>query len=147
MPGLFFFFDGTGVWNQGFELAKQVLFYLSYTSSAFCSGYFGDGGLSNYLPRLPCTWILLILASQVGVSYWHLVNYFIYFLLKVKPTSWHILCKHSTAVSPLAWLFLTENSILSLRYFLGVLTRCCDKLNIKCFVWRFVKASCQCNLL
>jgi hypothetical protein len=42
--GFFFFlllfifcFIGSGVWTQGFMLAKQVL----YTSSWFCSGYFG----------------------------------------------------------------------------------------------------------
>jgi hypothetical protein len=40
---------------------------LSHTSSPFCSGYFGDGGLMNYLPgltlnhdfpdlSLPCIW-------------------------------------------------------------------------------------------
>jgi hypothetical protein len=47
------FFGGTGVWTQGFMLAKQMVFYsLSRTSSQFCSDYFGDGGLINYLPRL-----------------------------------------------------------------------------------------------
>jgi hypothetical protein len=30
---------------QGFALAKQVLYCLSHSSSSFCSGYFGDGGL------------------------------------------------------------------------------------------------------
>jgi hypothetical protein len=30
----------------GFELAEQVLYCLSHTSSPFCSGYFGD----YYLP-------------------------------------------------------------------------------------------------
>jgi hypothetical protein len=38
--------------NQGFALIKQSLYYLSHTSSPFCSGYFGDGGLTNYLPGL-----------------------------------------------------------------------------------------------
>jgi hypothetical protein len=33
-------------------LAKQVLYCLNHTSSPFCSGYFGNGGLVNYLPRL-----------------------------------------------------------------------------------------------
>jgi hypothetical protein len=37
---------------QGFVLAKQVLYNLSHTSSTFCSGYLGDGGLVNYLPKL-----------------------------------------------------------------------------------------------
>jgi hypothetical protein len=41
----------------GFELGsvlvvKQVLYCLSHTSSPFCCGYFGDGGLENYLPGL-----------------------------------------------------------------------------------------------
>jgi hypothetical protein len=33
-------------------LAKQVLYCLSHTSKPFCSGYFGDGGLVNYLSGL-----------------------------------------------------------------------------------------------
>jgi hypothetical protein len=38
----------------GFELmlARQVLYCLSHTSSAFFPGYFGDGDLMNYLPGL-----------------------------------------------------------------------------------------------
>jgi hypothetical protein len=55
--------------GQGFTLAKQVLYRLSHTSSPFCSGYFGDGGLMNYLPRLASTYHppdLLISASQVA---------------------------------------------------------------------------------
>jgi hypothetical protein len=39
---LFFGFGGTGVWTWGFSLAKQVLYHLSYTSSSFGCGYFGD---------------------------------------------------------------------------------------------------------
>jgi hypothetical protein len=31
-------------------LAKQVFYGLSHTCSPFCSDYFGDGGLVNYLP-------------------------------------------------------------------------------------------------
>jgi hypothetical protein len=38
----FFFFGGTGVGIPGFGFAKQVLYHLSYASSTFCSGYFGD---------------------------------------------------------------------------------------------------------
>jgi hypothetical protein len=33
-------------------LLKQELYHLSQTSSPFCSGYFGDGGLVNCLPGL-----------------------------------------------------------------------------------------------
>jgi hypothetical protein len=33
-----FLFSGTGVWTQGFKFARQVLHYLSHTSSSFCSG-------------------------------------------------------------------------------------------------------------
>jgi hypothetical protein len=36
----------------GFALAKQALHHLSHISSPFCSGYFEDGGVNNYLPRL-----------------------------------------------------------------------------------------------
>jgi hypothetical protein len=51
-PTFFFFFCGTGVWTQDFELAKQALCHLSHTFSPFYSGYFRDGGLVNYLPGL-----------------------------------------------------------------------------------------------
>jgi hypothetical protein len=37
---------------KDFTLAKQALYHFNHTSSPFCSGYFGDGGLVNYLPRL-----------------------------------------------------------------------------------------------
>jgi hypothetical protein len=38
---------------KGFALAKQVFYYyLSHTFSPLCSGYFGDGGLTNNLPVL-----------------------------------------------------------------------------------------------
>jgi hypothetical protein len=49
---LFICFSGIAVWTQGFTLAKQVLYFLNYTSSPFYSGYFRDGGLMNYLPGL-----------------------------------------------------------------------------------------------
>jgi hypothetical protein len=65
-----FFISGTGFSNQ-------ALYYLSHTSSPFCSGYFGDGGLANYL-GWPRTLILLILASQIAriihVSHLHPAN-------------------------------------------------------------------------
>jgi hypothetical protein len=38
----FFFFFENGVLKQVFMLAKQALYRLSHTSSAFCSGYFED---------------------------------------------------------------------------------------------------------
>jgi hypothetical protein len=37
-----FFSDGTGVCSQGLVLGKQALYYLSHTSSLFCSGNFED---------------------------------------------------------------------------------------------------------
>jgi hypothetical protein len=40
-------FLGGGI--QGFTLARQVFYHLSYASSSFCSGYFGDTSL--FLPR------------------------------------------------------------------------------------------------
>jgi hypothetical protein len=50
---LFVCFCGTGVWTLlGFTLAKWILHHLSHTANLFCPGYFGDGGLSNYLLRL-----------------------------------------------------------------------------------------------
>jgi hypothetical protein len=48
----FYFFGGIWVLTQGFMVAKQALCCLSHTCSPFCSGYFGDGGLMNYLPGL-----------------------------------------------------------------------------------------------
>jgi hypothetical protein len=42
-------------------LAKQGLYCLNHTCSPFCSGYFGDGGLENYLPGLASNW-----SSQVS---------------------------------------------------------------------------------
>jgi hypothetical protein len=63
----------------GFELkvlrvlVKQVLYHLNHTFSSFCSGYFGDGGLANYLPGVALNCDLLISAFQVaritGVSH------------------------------------------------------------------------------
>jgi hypothetical protein len=35
-------FCGTGVWIQGFGLARQVLYFLSHYASSFCSGYIWD---------------------------------------------------------------------------------------------------------
>jgi hypothetical protein len=37
---------------RALHLAKQALYLLSHASSSFCSGYFGDGGLANYVPGL-----------------------------------------------------------------------------------------------
>jgi hypothetical protein len=61
--------------NSGFVIAKQT-----HTSSSFCSGYFGDGGLVNYLPWLVLNLDLLISASWVarvaGLSHWCSVPFF-----------------------------------------------------------------------
>jgi hypothetical protein len=38
----FFLFGRTGIWTQGFTLAKQTVYHLSHISSPFYSGYFGD---------------------------------------------------------------------------------------------------------
>jgi hypothetical protein len=45
---------------------KQALYCLSYTSRPFCSDYFGDGGLTNYLPGLAENHDPPNLASQVA---------------------------------------------------------------------------------
>jgi hypothetical protein len=50
---------------RAFTLAKQALYHLSHTSSPFCSGYFGDGDIANYLPRL---------ASKLNPSDFSLAN-------------------------------------------------------------------------
>jgi hypothetical protein len=46
-----FVLQGWGL-NSDFMVAKQVLYHLSHTFSSFCSDYFGDGGLMNYLLQL-----------------------------------------------------------------------------------------------
>jgi hypothetical protein len=70
----FFVVWGTGVYTQGFALAKQALYFLSHTSSPFCYGYFGDMVLRTIYLGWPQTWITLISASQVarftGMSHW-----------------------------------------------------------------------------
>jgi hypothetical protein len=38
--------------SQGFMLATQAFYHFSNTSSPFCSGYLGGGGLSKYFPGL-----------------------------------------------------------------------------------------------
>jgi hypothetical protein len=51
---MIFSWVGLGGLNSGIQVCKAgvVLYYLSYTSSPFCSGYFGDGGVEKYLLRL-----------------------------------------------------------------------------------------------
>jgi hypothetical protein len=51
-PIFCFVFGGTGVWAHHFALAKAGTLLLSNTSNPFCSAYFGDGGLTNYLSEL-----------------------------------------------------------------------------------------------
>jgi hypothetical protein len=70
----------TGVWIEGFALAKQALYHLSHTSSLFCSGYFGDGILRTICPGWPQTTILPIsqIARITGVSQWHRLPYRIF---------------------------------------------------------------------
>jgi hypothetical protein len=60
--------DYTGVWTQGFTLAKQAFYDLSHTSSPFCSGYFRDGISQSICPGWPWTFIFHppISASQVA---------------------------------------------------------------------------------
>jgi hypothetical protein len=46
------FFGGWGFEFRVSHLQSRCSNCLNHTSSPFCSGYFGDGGLKNYLPRL-----------------------------------------------------------------------------------------------
>jgi hypothetical protein len=50
----FFYFYFYFLVGLGFELgfAKPAFYLLSHTSSLFCYSYFGDGGLTKYLPRM-----------------------------------------------------------------------------------------------
>jgi hypothetical protein len=43
---------GLGFELRALHLAKLSLYGLIHTSSAFCSGHFGDGGFMNYSPGL-----------------------------------------------------------------------------------------------
>jgi hypothetical protein len=108
----FFFFGGTGVWTQGFVLAKQVLekqvlYYLSHISSLFCSGYLGDGFSQTICLGWPWTTILPISASQViritGMSYWCSAIYILFIIiLECTPTYRNVYCKtvcHDTLVA------------------------------------------------
>jgi hypothetical protein len=54
---------GLGFFDQGFVLAKQALYHLSNTSSPFCFGYSGDGGLMTICPEWPQILILPISVS------------------------------------------------------------------------------------
>jgi hypothetical protein len=58
----------------GFVLAKQVLHHLSHALSPFCSGYFGDGGLTNYLTGLVLNHDPPDLRSLLLVSGWHVFS-------------------------------------------------------------------------
>jgi hypothetical protein len=58
-----FFFGWTGVLTQGFIFVKQALYHLSHISSAFCSGYFGNGVLWTISTGWSRTVILRISAS------------------------------------------------------------------------------------
>jgi hypothetical protein len=76
----------TGVWIRGFVLAKQVLYFLSHTSSSFCSGYYlfifwWHWGLklgphsckACTLPAwvtLPVTLVILELFARAGLKLW-----------------------------------------------------------------------------
>jgi hypothetical protein len=53
---LFFFFDSTGVWTQGFMLAKQVLFCLRHTSSPTTPIVLHSAGLWSSYFRLHVSW-------------------------------------------------------------------------------------------
>jgi hypothetical protein len=91
------FFGGVlGFEFSSSHLQKQAVYHLSHASSPFCSGYFGDVGLTNYFPRLASNSILPISVSQVSritsVSYKCLENYcfshdesnwFLYFIMYV----------------------------------------------------------------
>jgi hypothetical protein len=69
------------LWAQGFTLAKQTLYCLSHTSSAFCSGYFGDEVLWTICSNWLRVMILLISASKVaritGVSHQCPANFYL----------------------------------------------------------------------
>jgi hypothetical protein len=50
---LLFFFNLVGLgFDSGLHACKAALYCLSHNLSPFQSGYFRDGGLINYLPRL-----------------------------------------------------------------------------------------------
>jgi hypothetical protein len=70
-----FFFCGTGIWTQGFTLAKQVLHHLNLISSPFCSVYLEMEVSWTICPGWPHIVNLPISASQeariTGMSHRH----------------------------------------------------------------------------
>jgi hypothetical protein len=56
----------TGIWTQGFALAKRVLYCLNFTSNPLCSDCFGDEVLRTMCLGWPQTLILMISAFQVA---------------------------------------------------------------------------------
>jgi hypothetical protein len=67
------------VLTQSFTLAQQALYHLSYASSPFCSGYFGDKVSQTICQDWPQTTILPIFTSQIasitGMSHWKLAQF------------------------------------------------------------------------
>jgi hypothetical protein len=73
---LFFLFIYLFWWNwvnSGLHTSKEVLHSLSQNSSPFCSGYFGDGGLTNCLSGLALNFdppdLFSQVASIIGMSH------------------------------------------------------------------------------
>jgi hypothetical protein len=69
---LFFFLLGLGFELIVSHLQNRAPYHLSHTSSPFCSGYFGDGCLANYLPWLASKHNppdLSLLSRIIGVSH------------------------------------------------------------------------------
>jgi hypothetical protein len=60
-----------GVWTQGFTPAKQVLYHLTHASIPFNSGYFGDGGVTNYLPGVALNCDPLYISLPSSYDYRH----------------------------------------------------------------------------
>jgi hypothetical protein len=64
---------GAGVWTQGFKPMRQVPYFLIYTSSLLCYGYFGDKILIFAKVNLDCGAPILcfpLMAKMTGMHYY-----------------------------------------------------------------------------
>jgi hypothetical protein len=147
----FLFFDGTGVWSQGFGLTKQVLYCLIHTSVHFCSGYFVLGchevfAQASFEPRspdlnLPSRWDWrrepqvpsshgVILSDLLSFSFLILVLFFFQNIYLVQVLNW----------LPYFILHFPESSMRSLIIFETILLNylnCISIISVINEIWAF----------
>jgi hypothetical protein len=85
----FFFFDGIGVWTQGFALTGQVIYHLSHTSSPFVLAILGIE--SRFLPGLRSSYFPLLTVAGITISV-EIVLQTLFFWLACDPLNLSRLC-------------------------------------------------------